>query len=297
MNSVTTKIFPVLTVLAIYTLTFIIVYMFYPFLDFEYNMLNVFIADAAATTIVFLFSFVFNNSSIYDPYWSVAPPFIVIYLMKLNPDGNLIRQYIILALVLFWSIRLTLNWVRGWKGLKHQDWRYISIAEKTGKFYWPVSFLGIHMMPTIFVFLGCLPLWYSLSASTPFNIADVFALAFTFCAVLTEWIADEQLIRLKRDGSVGRYIQSGLWAYSRHPNYLGEISFWIGIYLFLLSSSGLKNADGYWTAVGFIAMILLFTLISIPMMEKRNLAKKPGYDVYISQVPALIPRLIKKRKI
>jgi steroid 5-alpha reductase family enzyme len=197
-------------------------------------------------------------------------------------------------LVLFWSFRLTINWLRGWQGFHHQDWRYTNIAEKTGIFYWPVSFLGIHLMPTIFVFLGCLPLWFSLSSPEPVNIYDLMALLFTLTAIMVEWIADEQLIKFRKKGSKESFMQSGLWGISRHPNYLGEISFWVGMFLFLISASNLKNTTGYWTVVGFISMIILFKFISIPMMEKRNIARKAGYQEYIKKVPALFPEIFKK---
>jgi steroid 5-alpha reductase family enzyme len=254
-------------------------------------MLNVFIADVIATTVVFIFSVYFRNSSVYDPYWSVVPPVIAIYLIKLFPDGNEIRQILLLVLFCFWSVRLTTNWWRGWKGMKHQDWRYTSIAEKTGKFYWPVSFLGIHFMPTIFVFLGCLPLWYALSSSEPFNIFDVIAAIFTFSAIVIEWISDEQLIKFRKTSSGESFINTGLWAVSRHPNYLGEISFWGGVFLFAVSATGFIHSTGLWTGIGFISMVILFKFISIPLMENRNITRKPGYLDYCKKVPALFPRL------
>jgi steroid 5-alpha reductase family enzyme len=259
-------------------------------------MLNVLMADIVATIVVFIFSVIINNSSVYDPYWSVAPPFIAIYLMKLFPEGNQVRQFVIVLLVLFWSIRLTVNWLRGWQGFAHQDWRYTSIAEKTGIFYWPVSFLGIHLMPTIFVFLGCLPLWFSLSSTAPFALLDFLAAIFTFLAILIEWIADEQLIKFRRNNVRNTFIRSGIWNYSRHPNYLGEISFWGGLFLFAVSSNGITAFTGYWTGIGLVSMILLFNFISIPLMEKRNISRKAGYAEYIKNVPALLPRLIQSPK-
>jgi len=274
-----------------YLAVFIAIYFLFPVLNFSHSMLNVFAADVIATVLIFAASVMFKNSSVYDAYWSVVPPIIVVYLIKLFPDGNELRQFVLLALVFFWGIRLTVNWWRGWPGMKHQDWRYTSIAEKTGKFYWPVSFLGIHFMPTVFVFLGCLPLWYALSGSEPFGVVDVIAALVTFSAILIEWIADEQLIRFRKNSEGKTFMQSGLWAVSRHPNYLGEISFWGGIFLFTVSSSGLGNSTGYWTIIGFISMIILFKFISIPLMEKRNIARKPGYQEYIKKVPALFPRL------
>jgi steroid 5-alpha reductase family enzyme len=280
----------------IYLLAFLMVYFLFPHFTFSQNMLNVLLADIVATIVVFIFSMIFNNSSVYDPYWSVAPPFIVIYLLKLFPEGNHLRQFIILALVLFWSIRLTVNWVREWQGFSHQDWRYTSIAEKSGKFYWPVSFLGIHLMPTIFVFMGCLPLWYVLSCTSPFNVYDILAILFTFSAILTEWIADEQLQRFRKNETKNAFIRLGIWNYSRHPNYLGEISFWGGMFLFAISSSGLISFTGYWSGIGLVSMIILFKFISIPLMENRNKIRKSGYDEYMKQVPALLPRFFSTKK-
>jgi steroid 5-alpha reductase family enzyme len=275
----------------IYVIAFLVVYCIFPLLEFSNSMINLFISDVIATLVIFLFSMIFSNSSVYDPYWSVIPPVLSVYLIMIFPGGNLSRQLLITALVWIWGIRLTFNWLRGWQGLRHQDWRYTSIAEKTGKWYWPVSFLGIHFMPTLFVFLGCLPLWFSLSAHTPLNGYDGIAALFTFVAILMEWIADEQLHRFRKKDNRDAFIRTGLWQYSRHPNYLGEIFFWGGMFLFVLSSSAFRTFAGYWTIIGFICMIVLFTMISIPLMEKRIRDRKPGYDGYARNVSALIPGL------
>jgi steroid 5-alpha reductase family enzyme len=288
------KIISSIIIVFIYLFLFLITYFIFPFITFSQTMINVLFADITATILVFIFSVIFSNSSVYDAYWSVAPPVIVIYVVKLSPQGDPVRQMLLMSLVLFWSIRLTLNWLRAWKGFSHQDWRYNSIAEKTGKWYWPVSFLGIHLMPTIFVFLACLPLWYSISSTATFNLLDVVAALFTFSAILTEWIADEQLLQFRNNTSGNAFIRSGIWKYTRHPNYLGEIGFWGGMFLFVITSTGLTSFTGYWTVIGLVSMIILFKFISIPLMEKRNKTRNPGYNEYIEQVPALIPHLFIK---
>lgn len=282
------------TILCIYFIAFLAVYFLYPLLSFHAVMMNVLAADMAATAVIFTFSVLFNNSSVYDPYWSVVPPVIVIFLIKLFPGGNCLRQSMILILVCFWSLRLTVNWFRGWQGFSHQDWRYSHMQDKSGRWYWPVSFFGIHMMPTLIVFSGCLPLWYALTANEPINVYDIIAALFTFAAIMTEWIADEQLMRYRKKGFIHGYIKTGLWAFSRHPNYLGEIGFWAGLFLFVLSSSHINNPAGLWTILGLVFMIILFTQISIPIMEKRNLARRAGYQEYVNKVPVLIPRLFTK---
>ena len=285
------KTLSLVIVLIVYILAFLVSVLVYPVFSGYGSIIAILAADIAATLAVFIFSVILNNSSIYDPYWSMAPPFIAVFLSMQFPDGNPIRQILIILLILFWSIRLTVNWIRGWDGMTHQDWRYTSIASKTGKSYWPVSFLGIHLMPTLFVFAGCLPLWFSLKSSNPVNLFDFAATVFTLGAILTEWIADEQMIRFREKKQAGSYIESGFWKYSRHPNYLGEISFWGGMFLFVISSNGISGNHGIWTVAGVVSMILLFSLISIPLMEKRNITRKPGYEEYIKKVPALFPRL------
>lgn len=282
-------------VLLVYAVAFYAACLIYTVFAGQGSLVAIFAADVAATIVVFAFSIVFSNSSMYDPYWSVAPPVIAVFLANQFPEGNSIRQILIIALISFWSLRLTINWIRGWEGMKHQDWRYTSIASKTGKFYWPVSFLGIHLMPTLFVFAGCLPLWYSLKSAAPLNFADILIVQFTLIAIFTEFIADEQLIRYRKVKQAGTFIETGLWKYSRHPNYLGEISFWGGMFLFVISSSEVSGTQGLWTVVGFVGMVLLFILISIPLMEKRNLERKPGYAEYVKRVPALIPWRIKTK--
>ncbi len=111
------------------------------------------LADLTATIVVFAFSVAFRNSSFYDAYWSVAPPLLLGYWW-LSGDGEFARVFVVAALVLTWAVRLTGNWARGWNGLDHEDWRYPKIRDATGRLYWPVSFLGIHLVPTVVVFIG-----------------------------------------------------------------------------------------------------------------------------------------------
>ena len=122
-------------------------------------------ADLAATIAIFISSVIVRNSSMYDPYWSVAPVPIALYWL-LQPGSNGFanpRHVLIFVLVCLWALRLTANWVSQWRGLGHEDWRYRDIKQQTGRFYWPASFLGIHLLPTILVFGGCLALWPTLS--------------------------------------------------------------------------------------------------------------------------------------
>ena len=245
-------------------------------------------ADVAGTLVIYLFGRVFRNASFYDPYWSVAPPIIALFLVYGFSSGAVgLRQTIAVTLVFVWALRLTTNWVRGWRGIKHEDWRYVDFRNKSGSWFWLVDLIGIEMMPTIFVFLGCLSLYPALAAGNQrFGILDILAIVITAGAILLEFVSDEQLKSfVKQDPPKGSIMSSGLWAYSRHPNYLGEVSFWWGLFFF-----GLAANDGYWlTIIGPVTITILFTTISIPMMEKRLLSSRPGYTAHQKRVPPLLP--------
>ena len=149
---------------------------------FEHPIAVALAADVAATVVIFLFSVAFRNSSFYDAYWSVVPPVIALYWAQ-RPEAvgvNPFRLAIVTALIWLWGARLTWNWNRGWTGLDHEDWRYVDLKEKTGVFYWLVSLLGIHMMPTLWVFGGMLPVYAVMAAGTvPFGPLDGLAFAVT----------------------------------------------------------------------------------------------------------------------
>jgi steroid 5-alpha reductase family enzyme len=249
------------------------------------------IADVAATLAIFAFSFAFSNSSFYDAYWSVAPvPIAVYWALAADPAGGGAvpeRQALALAVLGLWAVRLTANWVRGWEGLGHEDWRYVDLRASSGRLYWPVSLLGLHAFPTAIVFLGLLPLWPALAAGgRPLGWIDGLACAVGLAGVALELVADEQLRAFRRSRPPPEAIcERGLWAWSRHPNYLGEILFWVSLALFGQAAGGLA----WWTWLGVVAMVAMFRLASIPMKEARMLARRPGYAERQRRVSLLLP--------
>ena len=112
------------------------------FFDFNSPLAGAFAADLAATVLIFLFSMIANNSSIYDPYWSVAPVPIALYWTIHTGGALTLRGILVVALILCWSVRLTFNWLVGWRGIEHEDWRYSSFRNRTGRAYWAISFLA-----------------------------------------------------------------------------------------------------------------------------------------------------------
>jgi len=232
------------------------------------------LADLVATIVVFGFSLAFDNSSLYDPYWSVAPvPIAIFWFLRAGAGGTRIRQLVALALLCAWSVRLTVNCLRRWKGIAQEDWRYADFR-RVGWLYWPISFLGFHLFPTAIVFLGCLSLFPALSsAGRPLGILDAIAAAVTATAISIEWTADRQLRRFlskrSRDSGRGELLGKGLWALSRHPNYFGEVLFWWGVWLFGLAAA----PSWWWTIAGPLAITAMFLFVSVPMMDRHLLAR------------------------
>jgi steroid 5-alpha reductase family enzyme len=260
--------------------------------DDRHLVTETFVLDLVATGVVFLVAMAVANSSLYDPYWSVVPPVVAIAWATQAADlgdGAMLRQALVIGIVLLWAVRLTGNWMIGWHGLTQEDWRYVDMRQSTaGRApWWLISLLGVMLVPTLIVFVGMLPLWPAVAdPDHGFNALDVVALVVGLVAVALELVADNQMRAFARDpANRGRTVDVGLWRRSRHPNYLGEILFWVSVFLFGLAA----NPSWWWTVVGPLAMVALFEGVSIPMMETRSAQRRADYADYRRNVPRLLP--------
>lgn len=239
-------------------------------------------SDVAATVVTFIFSLIFKNASVYDPYWSVQPIVILIGFsigQRLTP----IKLFLLLA-VLLWGIRLTANWGYTFKSMAYEDWRYRMLREKTGKAYQIVNLVGIHMVPTLVVYLCTLPAAAVMLGSAKGNLLGFVGIAISVGATVLQGVSDVQMHKFKRSGK-GGFIRSGLWKHSRHPNYLGEILMWWGVGICAVSVLGVSFA---YLFAGAIANTLLFFLVSIPMADGKQ-SKKAGYAEYRAETRSLLP--------
>lgn len=257
----------------------------------QHPLIVIGLADLVGTLVVFAFSVAHDNTSVYDPYWSVAPIPIALFLAWVGWESGppAARVIAVVALVALWGNRLTYSWARGWPGLHHEDWRYNDVRPKTGSLFWPGSFFGFQLFPTVIVFVGCLPLYAALTVGyAPLNWLDGVALVVTLGAVWIEATADKQLCRyLQSSLAPGATFEGGLWAYSRHPNYFGEVGFWFGLWIFGLAAA--PATELWWIAAGPALMTLLFLFVSIPLIERRMLARRPDYPERIRRVSRIIP--------
>ena len=246
-------------------------------------------ADLAATLVVFGASRWHRNSSFYDAFWSVIPPVLMLWWMVVGSSASTIREMLVLALLLFWATRLTCHWAYYWPGLHHEDWRYGMLREQAGRNAFAVDLMGVHVFPTIQVFLGMLPVYaVTVLGDQPLNAIDGLAALVMFAAITLQMTADVQLHAFAAQAKPGDTLETGLWSRSRHPNYLGEIGMWVGLALFGLAA---YPRGAGWVGLGALAMILMFRYASIPMMEKRSLARRPEYADTMARIPMLLPRL------
>ena len=247
------------------------------------GIIRALVADVVATLVVFGASVRHRNASLYDPYWSVAPLALAVAFFPFHAPT--LTALLISVCIAWWGIRLTLNWIYRWRGLSDQDWRYTELRDHSGVWYGCVNLFGIHLMPTLLVFAGMVPVLIALDNTAPLSIWEWVATAICLLAIVIEGLSDRQLRRfLAQRTDRSEQLDQGLWAWSRHPNYFGEVLFWWGLFLFGWSASG-----NLWLLVGPIAMSLLFLLYSVPAMDRRMLASNPEYARRLESVSGLIP--------
>ena len=226
-----------------------------------------------------------------DFIWSGWPPVqCILILARAFPQwqsgGAEVRRLLTCVLVAVWGWRLTCNFVaRG--GVGHEDWRYANMRRQLGRHFWWASLFSVFLGQTIFMFGPCLALYGALLGSRPLDACDAWAASVCAGAILLEAAADMQMDafqaarREKRSDAC--ILETGLWAWSRHPNYLGEVLWWWGLWLF-----GVREAEA-WVVAGPLLITALFLGVSIKLLEDRQLEHKgDAYREYRTRVPSTL---------
>jgi steroid 5-alpha reductase family enzyme len=267
-------------------------YLAYDYIPLETEMLRFLAADLVMTIMAFIFSVYKKNSSVYDAYWSVIPFYFVLqwFLNSYIVWGA--AEYLTAFSISFWSWRLTHNWYRSWTGWDHEDWRYVNFRNQFGKLFPLINFSAIHLYPTLIVFLSMTGLFFLFDgAEKEINSLIIIGNIIAIIGTFFELFADNTLYhyRNKVDRVKGSSIREGLWKYSRNPNYLGEILFWIG-----LAIVGFGASAPLWTGLGALGMLLMFIFASIPLKEARQMKTRTDFETYKKEVSMLIPLPPKK---
>jgi len=121
-----------------------------------------FYTDCISTMVVFIFSLIFQNTSLYDPYWGFYPIILITYWQMVSPYESSAKNWACWGATLFYSLRHGYLYFRFWHGLSYEDYRYLEFKEKfkSKAAYWAFSCLSFHYFPTFEVFAGLLPFYY-----------------------------------------------------------------------------------------------------------------------------------------
>ena len=202
-------------------------------------------------------------------------------------------QLLVYGLLLIWSFRLQLQ-IHAKQDPLHEDKRYQGFRKTFGKAdYWWFSFYQVYVLQGIILCFVALPIQV-LMIQTTLSSLVVYPLLITVIGILYESIADYQLYRFKKKQPHAVFT-GGLFAYSRHPNYFGEILVWLGFTLAALSQTSLIS-EALCALFGFALLVYLLVKVSGVSMTQALMSSRPGYNEYVNNVPALLPRIFKRVK-
>jgi steroid 5-alpha reductase family enzyme len=239
-------------------------------------------------TAIWLVSLALRNASIVDVFWGLGFALLAaLYLV--TADGFVGRRILVTTLVAVWGLRLALyvlwrNWGKG------EDYRYRAWREKAGHKFWWVSFFQVFLLQGVLLWLISAPLLAAQFYGSPDELtvvdlvgALVWAVGFFF-----EAVGDWQLAAFKADPTnKGKVMQSGLWRYTRHPNYFGDATVWWGYFVIAAGT-----VHGLWTFFSPVLMTFLLLRVSgVALLERAQVQAKPQYRTYIESTSAFLPWL------
>ncbi len=250
-----------------------------------------------AVLIVFVYFFIFflvaqviKNNSIVDMGWGAG--FVLIAVATLLIEGSFTaRNLIVTFLVAIWGVRLTYHILRRNWG-KPEDFRYAKWRKEWGIWLVPRAFFQVFMFQGLMMLIIGYPIiLVNAYPGRGLTALDIIGLLIWITGFYFESVGDKQLAQfLKNPANKGKVIQSGLWQYTRHPNYFGEATMWWGIFILALS------VPLGWT--GIISPLTITTLLlfisGVPMLEKQMM-KNPAYREYAERTSKFFPLPPKKR--
>ncbi len=256
-------------------------------------MLSLYLYSALAVfiymVVIFTIAQIKKDNSIVDIGWGGG--FIVVALVSLwaAPDVTA-RQLLVSILVILWGIRLSGHILIRNHG-KPEDYRYVKMRENWGNHPVINAFIRVFMLQAVILLFLAYPIILVNHASvSSLSVLDYIGLAVWMIGFFFETIGDYQLFKFTRNkNNKGKIIESGLWKYTRHPNYFGEVTLWWGIFIIVLSVSG------GWIAI-FSPLILTFLILKVsgvPMLEDKY-KDRPDFQAYAKRTNMFIPWFPKK---
>lgn len=239
---------------------------------------------------MFIIAQLIKDNSIVDIGWGLGFVIIAFVSYFASEGEHSLRQTIVLTLVSLWGIRLFLHLLIRSIG-RGEDFRYANFRKQWGKNVRIIAFFRVFMMQGAIMLLLAYPIiLVNVAESSGFDIFTVLGLIVWVIGFLFQSVGDYQLEHFKkRKKHKEEILKSGLWRYSRHPNYFGEAAMWWGVYLIVI------GAQNGWTAFFSAAFInlLLLKVSGVPFLDKRY-AGNEEYQIYKQETNLFIPWFPKK---
>jgi steroid 5-alpha reductase family enzyme len=261
-------------------------------MDFLSMYLNLGLIILGLMSVLWLGSLALKNSSIVDIFWGTGFVITAWAAFLLTPEGFEVRKWLITILVTIWGLRLSLHILtRNWG--KPEDFRYQVWRKEAGAAWWWRSFFKVFILQGILMWIIAAPLLAAQVSAQPAKLTwlDFLALPLWLIGFIFEAVGDWQLRRfIANPANKGKVLQTGVWRYTRHPNYFGDAAQWWAYYLVALA------AGGWWTLFSPVIMTTLLTRVSgVTLLEKSLKEEKPGYKEYAEQTSEFIPWFPKRK--
>ncbi len=237
-------------------------------------------------TLLWLLSVIIKNASIVDLFWGTGFVIANAYYF-LAPGDFFTRQLLLFILVSVWGLRLSIFLAFRNIG-KGEDYRYQEFRKKYGpERYWWFSYFQVFLLQGVLMMLVSLALLggHYGTQNNSLNLLDYLAIAVWVVGFLFEAGGDYQLAKFKKNpNNKGKVLNTGLWKYTRHPNYFGDSVIWWSYAIFSIA------AGSYWTIIGsFIMTFLLLKVSGVALLEKSLKEGKPEYNEYVKKTNSFIP--------
>jgi steroid 5-alpha reductase family enzyme len=251
--------------------------------DFTFVALAGLLVVMLAMTALWGLSLRLRDASIADPFW--GPGFALAATTYVWADGRFgARGMLALLLVTLWAVRLG-NHLMARNRSEGEDPRYRAMRARHGDRFGRVSLFTVFWLQAVLLWMISAPILGSVRSDTPLGLWDGFGTMVVLVGLVVESFADRQLAAFRTDpANEGLVLSTGLWRYSRHPNYFGDAVVWWGLYLIAVAGGA------YWSAVGpALITFLLLRVSGVPMLEEGLRSSRPGYVDYVRRTSAFVP--------
>lgn len=249
------------------------------------NFLTIVASVFGLVNLLFLFSLFKKRNDFIDVAWGLGIILVTALSYVLSEAESLIMN-LILILVSLWGVRLSVRiFLRNIK--KSEDYRYKNWRDSWGKWFYVRSYFQIYILQGfLMLVVGYSAIHAGVYATTNELTPFVFlGVAIWLVGFLFEAISDYQLDNfLRQEENKGKIIDTGLWRYSRHPNYFGEVTMWWGIWLIVAGAP-----FGYWAIISPLTITFLILKVSgVPMLEEK-FAGNPAFEKYKQKTSVFFP--------